>query len=143
MTRERPPYAGPVIAVQVILSALLVVLGAALLFIGWRGLRGQLPPNRYVGVRTPATLRSEEAFELGNRAAAPAMLAGGAIAVLAGVSEPLLGTMFSAVLVAVLGIAGAFALMVIGGVFGDRAAEALPEPVAAGGCTGCPGGCCG
>ena len=101
-------------AVQVILSALLVVAGAALVFIGWRGLRGQLPPNRYVGVRTPATLRSEAAFELGNRVAGPAMLAGGAVAILAGVSEPLLNTAFSAVLVAVLGIVGAFALMVVG-----------------------------
>jgi len=127
-------------AVQVILSALLVVAGAALVFIGWRGLRGQLPPNRYVGVRTPATLRSEAAFELGNRVAGPAMLAGGAVAILAGVSEPLLNTAFSAVLVAVLGIVGAFALMVVGGVLGNRAAEALPEPV---GCAGCAGGCCG
>ncbi len=135
-------YPVQVMAVQMVLCALLVVLGAALVFIGWRGLRSQLPPNRYVGVRTPATLRSEEAFELGNRVAAPAMLAGGAVAILAGASEPLLSTTTSAVVVAVLGIAGAFALMVVGGVLGNRAAEAIPAPVAAG-CGGCPGGCCG
>ncbi|MFR9730577.1 SdpI family protein [Saccharopolyspora sp. MS10] len=129
-------------AVQMILGALLVLLGAALVFIGWRGLRSQLPPNRYVGVRTPATLRSEEAFELGNRVASPAMLAGGAVAVLAGVSEPLLSTVASSVVVAVLGILGAFALMVVGGVLGNRAAEAMPAPATAG-CGGCPGGCCG
>lgn len=130
-------------AVQVILCALLVVAGAALVFIGWRGLRGQLPPNRYVGVRTPATMRSEEAFELGNRVGSPAMLAGGAVAILAGVAEPLLSTGFSAALVAVLGIVGAFALMVVGGVLGNRAAEGLPDPIPAAGCGGCAGGCCG
>lgn len=142
MSEKQRPYPVQVMAVQVILCALLVVLGAALVFIGWRGLRSQLPPNRYVGVRTPATLRSEEAFELGNRVAAPAMLAGGAVAILAGVSEPLLTTVTSAVLVAVLGIAGAFALMVVGGVLGNKAAEAIPAPATAG-CGGCPGGCCG
>lgn len=142
MSEKHRPYPVQVMAVQVILCALLVVLGAALVFIGWRGLRSQLPPNRYVGVRTPATLRSEEAFELGNRVAAPAMLAGGAVAILAGVSEPLLTTVTSAVLVAVLGIVGAFALMVVGGVLGNKAAEAIPAPASAG-CAGCPGGCCG
>ncbi|MGP4018639.1 SdpI family protein [Saccharopolyspora sp. 5N708] len=131
------------LAVQVICCAILVLGGAALLFLGFRGLRGQLPRNRYVGVRTPAAMRSEDAFELANRAAGPAMLAGGAVAVLAGASLPMLAATFSVVMVAVIGLVGAFALMTVGGVIGDRAAEAMPEPAPVGGCAGCAGGCCG
>ncbi|KAA5836242.1 SdpI family protein [Saccharopolyspora hirsuta] len=131
------------LAVQVILCAILVLGGAALLLLGFRGLRGQLPRNRYVGVRTPAAMSSDEAFELANRAAAPAMLAGGAAAVLAGVSVPMLASTFSVVMISVLGLVGAFALMTAGGVVGNRAAEAMPAPApAAGGCSGCAcGGC--
>ncbi|GAA0507843.1 hypothetical protein GCM10011581_20330 [Saccharopolyspora subtropica] len=126
-----------------ILCAVLVLGGAALLLLGFRGLRGQLPRNRYVGVRTPAAMRSDDAFELANRVAGPAMLAGGAVAVLAGVSLPMLAAAFSVVMVAVIGLVGAFALMTVGGVMGNRAAEALPAPAPTGGCAGCAGGCCG
>jgi len=133
-----------VLAVQLILCALLVVPGAALLLLGWRGFRGQLPRNRYVGVRTPAAMRSEEAFELANRVAAPAILAGGAVAVLAGASMPMLASGFSVAMVAALGFVGAFVLMTVGGVMGTRAAEAMPAPApAAGGCGGCSCACCG
>lgn len=130
------------LAVQVILCVLLVTVGGALLWIGLRGVRGTLPMNQRVGVRTAATLRSEEAFELGNRAAGPTVAAGGAAAVLAGVSLPMLASVISVVLVTVLGLVGGFALMVVGGLIGNRAAEALPVPEPAGGCGGCPGGCC-
>lgn len=134
-------YAGEVLAVQVILCAILVLGGAALLLLGFRGLRGQLPRNRYVGVRTPAAMSSDQAFEVANRAAGPAMLAGGAAAVLAGLSLPMLASTFSVVMIAVLGLVGAFVLMTVGGVVGNRAAEAVPAPAAAG-CGGCSCGCC-
>ncbi|WP_433870709.1 SdpI family protein [Saccharopolyspora sp. CA-218241] len=65
------------LAVQVILCALLLVGGIALLYVGLRGWRGRLARNRFVGVRTPAALRGEEAFALANRVAAPANIAGG------------------------------------------------------------------
>ena len=102
-----------VLAVQLILCALLVVPGAALLLLGWRGFRGQLPRNRYVGVRTPAAMRSEEAFELANRVAAPAILAGGAVAVLAGASMPMLASGFSVAMVAALVIYGTLYVLAI------------------------------
>ncbi|SEG85081.1 SdpI/YhfL protein family protein [Saccharopolyspora kobensis] len=135
-------YSGGVLAVQVILCAILVLGGAALMLLGFRGLRGQLPRNRYVGVRTPAAMSSDQAFEVANRAAGPAMLAGGAAAVLAGASLPMLASTFSVVMISVFGLVGAFVLMTAGGVLGNRAAEAMPAPAAAGGCSGCAGGCC-
>lgn len=130
------------LAVQVIFCVLLVAAGAALVLLGWSCLRGKLPPNRYVGIRTVATLRSDLAFETGNRAAGPALVAAGAVALLSGVSLPLLPSPGSVALVTAIGGIGGFALMTVGGVAGHRAAEALPDS-APSGCAGCTGGCCG
>lgn len=136
------------LAVQVILCAVLVLGGVALLTLGFRGLRGRLPRNTYVGVRTPAAMRSEEAFQLANRTAGPAMLAAGGIAALAGIAQPMLATGFTVAMVAIIGLIGAFALMTVGGLIGNRAAETVPapsrvNPSPCGPCTGCAGGCCG
>ncbi|GAA4865264.1 SdpI family protein [Saccharopolyspora cebuensis] len=132
------------LAVQVILCALLLVGGIALLYVGLRGWRGRLARNRFVGVRTPAALRGEEAFALANRVASPANIAGGAVAVLAGISLPALASTASVLLVGALGLVGAVVLQAVGGVMGNRAAEAMPAPApAVGGCGGCAGGCCG
>lgn len=131
------------LVVQVIFCAVLLLAGVALLVLGWRGLRAKLPRNRHLGVRTPASMRSAEAFELANRAAAPGILAGGAVAMLAGIALPALASGLSVALVIVLGLLGAFALMTIGGLTGNRAAEAVPAPTpVTGGCGGCAGGCC-
>lgn len=129
------------LAVQIILCAILVLGGAALLYVGRRGLHGRLPRNRFVGVRTPAALRSDDAFELGNRVAAPATLAGGAVGVLSGAALPMLPSVSSVVVVAVIGLVGAFGLMTVGGVLGARASQALPAPTPASPCAGCAGGC--
>lgn len=136
------------LAVQVILCAVLVLGGAALLTLGLRGLRGRLPRNTYVGVRTPAAMRSEEAFELANRAAGPAMASAGVVAALSGIAQPMLATGFTVAMVAIIGSVGAFALMIMGGVAGNRAAETVPapsrvNPSPCGPCAGCAGGCCG
>ncbi|MDR7302036.1 SdpI family protein [Haloactinomyces albus] len=137
------------LVVQIILGAILVLGGAAVLLVGWRSLHGRLTRNRYVGVRTPATMHSEEAFELGNRVAAPAMLAGGAVGVLSGTALPMLPSLFTIVMVAVIGLIGWFALMMIGGVLGTRAAATVraknpaSAAVSADPCGGCAGGCCG
>lgn len=136
-------YSVTVLVVQIILCAVLVVIGGAALVIGWRGLRGQLPRNRYAGVRTAATMRDDSAFELGNRVAAPATLAGGAASLLCGLALLALPSLSAVIIVALLGGVGLVVLMGIGGTLGHRAAAALPEPVAAGGCGGCAGGCCG
>jgi hypothetical protein len=130
-------------AVQIIMSAVLVLAGAAVLVTGWRGLRGTLPRNRFAGVRTPATMRSDQAFALGNRVAAPATLAGAAVSILVGATLPALGAFSTIALVLVIGVIGSVALILVGGVQGHRAALAMREPEPAGGCEGCPGGCCG
>ncbi|MGH3938734.1 MAG: SdpI family protein [Pseudonocardiaceae bacterium] len=124
-----------------VLGLLLSTAGAALLTVGLLGWRGRLPRNRFAGIRTPATLRSEAAFILANRVAAPPVLAAGAVCVLTGALA--LGTdgAMLTVIVAVGG-AGTLALVIAGGLLGHQAATALPPPTT--GCSGCTcnGGAC-
>jgi SdpI/YfhL protein family len=128
--------------VRLVLAVLLVVLGAALLTVAVLGMRRKLRRNRWAGVRTPATLRSDTAFALANEVAAAPLgaaggvaLAGGA-ALLAGATGVLGWTLVVVSLVAVFVLAG------VGGVAGDRAAAAVPAPEPApsacgGACAGC------
>jgi hypothetical protein len=98
-------------------------------------------------------MASDEAFALANRVAAP--VAGGA-AVIAGVLAIMVLVLpvggWTVVVMALVGLAGSMALLVVAGVLGDRAARQVPIPAAkpgssaGGGCTGCAcggGGCSG
>jgi uncharacterized membrane protein len=116
----------------------LLVTGAALLTVGLLGWRRQLPRNRFAGIRTPATLRSDAAFIAANRVAAPPVLAAGAVCSLGGALA--FGTDGPALPV-ILGVVsvGAVGLLLAGGVLGHRVAAAVPPPKGA--CSGCA--CCG
>lgn len=102
---------GPIV---VIVAGLLV--GAA----GILGRLGRLPRNRLVGVRTASTMRSDEAFVAGNRAAGPATALGGLAAVAGGVLALFLPNPDAFLLAGVLAMV---ALAVYGGVRGVRAAN--------------------
>lgn len=126
------------VPVRLLLGAVLTAAGLALLCVGVLGWRGLLPRNRFAGVRTPASLRSDAAFLAANRVAAPPLVAaavvtttggalcfgvtGGALAVVAGVTG-----------------AGALALVLAGGLLGDRAARAVRHDAA---CSDCPASGC-
>lgn len=129
------------VSASTVLGVLLIASGAALLIVGLLGWRGRLPRNRFAGVRTPATLRSEAAFALANRVAAPPVLAAGAVCVVAGALALGTGGGMLTMIVAVGG-AGAFGLVIAGGLLGHRAATALPTQTT--GCQGCScnGGAC-
>ncbi|GEL19390.1 SdpI family protein [Pseudonocardia asaccharolytica] len=127
---------------RLILGAVLVAAGVLLLTVALLGARGRLPRNRFAGVRTAATLRSEQTFTLANRVAAPLIGAAGAVGI-AGGAALLAGApgMASWVLLIVAG-AGSLVLTGLGGALGDRSAARLaaaePEPPACGGvCAGC------
>jgi hypothetical protein len=127
--------------VRLTLGVLLVVLGAALLTIAVLGLRRKLSRNRWAGVRTAASLRSDTAFAVANQVAAAPLGAAGGVAVVGG-SALLAGAtgVLGWTLVVVSGIA-VFVLTGVGGVAGDRAAGAVPpDPgpsVCGGACAGC------
>ncbi|QGK71888.1 hypothetical protein GIY23_22420 [Allosaccharopolyspora coralli] len=131
------------VVLQFLVSGVLAIGGVALIAVAWLSFQGKLPRNRYAGVRTPATLRSDEAFDVGNRVAAPATVAGGLVALISAAAMALAGSGTTGLVLAVGGVVGAFSLVFAAGVLGNRAAEAVPEPEVAGGCGGCPGGCCG
>lgn len=123
------------------IGSVLVLAGAALLVVAVLGARTRLRRNRWAGVRTRATMRSDAAFALAHRAAAVPLGAAGAVGVLgggvllAGADGPLAGVVLVVALVGLLSLAG------FGGIVGDRAAAAAPPTPAgsacAGPCTGC------
>jgi len=62
----------------VVVGSIVLALGGVILIgVGFAGLLGRLPRNRWAGVRTPSSLASDHAFTLANRVAGPAVLAGG------------------------------------------------------------------
>lgn len=129
-----------VLALVPILLGLLVAWGG---FLGWRE---KLPRDRGAGLRTAATMASDEAFRLGNKVAGLPTLAGGLVAVLAGVGGLLSPTTGGTVIAVVIGLLGLVALLIGGAALGTKAAAAVPapEPAAPAGCSGCAcgaGGC--
>jgi hypothetical protein len=127
---------------RLIVGSLLLLAGLALLAVAVLGARSQLRRNRWVGVRTPATMRSDAAFVVGQRAAAVPVGAAGAVALAGGVV--LLagaGGVLGFVVLAVSGV-GFAVLAGVGGLVGDRAALATRPEVVPGGST-CAGACAG
>lgn len=119
-----------------VIAGLLVVSGVPLAVVGWLGLRRRLPRNRFAGVRTPATLRDEETFAVGNQVGAPFCLAAAAVAVLGGVAALFAPTAVSGWPLVLVGLVGVVGLTVTAGLLGDRAAARVPEPERFAGCGG-------
>jgi hypothetical protein len=121
-----------------------LVVGLVVAVVGVLGFLERLPRNRFGGVRTPATLRDDETFRVGNKVAGLPIAVGGAVGV-AGGGVALAMTGAAAVVVAAVALVGAMAIAGAGGVLGHRAAEAVPEPEPElpAGCKGCQCGGCG
>ncbi len=136
-------YPGRVpLPLRLIAGSLLVLVGVALLAVAVLGARSRLRRNRWVGVRTPTTLRSDAAFTVANRVAAVPVGAAGAVAavggtaLLAGATGALAWVMFTVTVAGLVMLAGA------GGVVGDRIAAAVAaQPPAAPSCSGVCAGC--
>ena len=128
-----------------VLALVPIVLGVLVGWGGFLGWREKLPRDRGAGVRTAATMRSDEAFRIGNKVAGLPTLVGGLIGVVGGVAGLLMPDTAGLIVATVVGLIGLFALLVGGGVLGNKAASAVPEPSnIPAGCTGCAcgaGGC--
>ena len=139
------------LALTIPVALLFAVLAAASAVMAKKGFAGALTRQGKLGVHTPAAMASDEAFALANRVAAP--VAGGAAVVAGVLAVAVLALPLStatALVMAVVGLAGTMALLVVAGVLGDRSARQVPipaaKPVAGSGCTGCAcgsGGCAG
>ena len=104
--------------------------------VGVAGLAGRLPRNRWVGVRTPDTLRDDAAFRLANKVAGPTMLAGGAI-LLAGAVAALTFPTIPGVVAAVLAVVGTIVVAGIGSALATKAAVPAPAGACGNSCGGC------
>ncbi|WP_436492985.1 SdpI family protein [Actinokineospora sp. HUAS TT18] len=127
-----------------LVSLLPLIVGLPLLVVGFLGLTERLPRNRFGGVRTPATLRSDEAFRVGNKVAGLPNMVAGSVGVIGGVIGLTLHT--GALMVVLIATVGLLAITLGAGVLGHRAASAVPEPAPElpPGCAGCQcgaGGC--
>ncbi len=130
------------VTARVAVGSLLVLAGLALVVVAVLGARSLLRRNRWIGIRTSATLASETQFVAGNRAAALPVGAAGAVAAVGG--AVLLAGGDAALEWVVLGVSllGVAGLTVVGGLVGDRAAVLTPAPTpfaatCGGPCAGC------
>ncbi|MBM7771014.1 putative membrane protein [Actinokineospora baliensis] len=121
-----------------------LVAGLPLLVLGFLGLTERLPRNRFGGVRTPASLRSPEAFRTANKVAGLPTLVAGLVGVLGAAAGFALESTAAVLTVSVIAVIGLAVITLAAGVLGNRAAEAVPEPKPAvpAGCAGCQCGTC-
>lgn len=111
-----------------VLAVIPALLG---ILVGWGGvlgLRGRLPRDRGAGVRTRATLRSDEAFRVANRVAGLPTLVAGLVGLASGAAALVMPATAGPIIAAVLGLVAMFVLVAGGGMLGHRAALAVPPP---------------
>jgi hypothetical protein len=130
------------VTARLVVGSLLVLAGLALVVVAVLGARATLRRNRWVGVRTPATLASETQFVAGNRAAAMPVGAAGAVALLGGAVLLAGGGGALEWVVLAVSLLGVVGLTVVGGLVGERAAALTPAPspfaaTCGGACAGC------
>ncbi|MFF1942554.1 SdpI family protein [Rhodococcus qingshengii] len=123
---------------MIVVAVVLFVLAVAVGGVAVAGLIGKLPRNRWAGVRTEDSLRSEESFALANKVAGPTMLAAAGMFVIGGVAALTIGGVFG-VAVAIIVVVVAVLTAGFGGGIGARAAAALPQQSGCGNDCNCGG----
>lgn len=126
---------------RLVLGCLLVLFGLTLLAVAALGLRRRLPRNRWIGVRTPASLRTDAAFAAANQVAAAPLGAAGVISVAGGAA--LLAGAGGGLgwVLLVVSLVGTFVLAGFAGIAGDRAATTMTATPAPSPCSGTCAGC--
>ena len=127
-----------------LLAAVPVLAGLLVAVVGLLGMRESLPRNRFAGVRTSATLRSDEAFRVANRVAGAPTAVAGLVGVLGGLAALVMPGTGGLVAGVTIGLVGLVAIAVGAGLLGHRAALAVPDrrPLPSAGCGGCACGNC-
>ncbi|MEO9329576.1 SdpI family protein [Gordonia aurantiaca] len=123
-------------ALSIVVAVLLLALAGLFAVVGVRGLRGTLPRNRWLGVRADETMRSEEAFRVANRVAAPGTVGASAILVLGAIATLAVDSGWSVL----FGVAALIvALVIVGLVSGLAVRAAATVPAEDAGCSCCSG----
>ncbi len=127
--------------IALIVAAIAALSGAAWIVLGIAGWTGLLRRNRYVGIRSAETMRSEKAFAAANRIVAPGLVATGVLALVAaglaitqrGIAGIVLGLIGTIVALALVGLLSGTAIRAVA----DLPADA--EPAGCGSECGCGG----
>ncbi|SDU72623.1 SdpI family protein [Gordonia westfalica] len=125
-------------ALSVAVAVLLFALAGLWATVGVRGLRGSLPRNRRLGVRTDETMRSDEAFRVANRVAGPGTLGASLILVLGAVATLAVDGDWS-ILFGVVALVAALVIIGLVSAIGVRAAATVPAEAEDAGCSCCSG----
>jgi len=128
---------------RLVLAVLFVLAGLTLVAVAVLGARSHLRRNRWLGVRTAATLESAPAWVSANRVAAPPLGAAGAVSLLAGLTLVAGPSTVLAWIVTAVGVVGSLVLAGVGGALGDRAAQLETASRAVDQPAGCAGTCAG
>ncbi|NNG96128.1 SdpI family protein [Gordonia araii] len=110
-----------------VVATIAAVSGLAWIVLGIAGWTGILRRNRYFGIRSAETMRSEQAFATANRVVAPGLIATGLLALVAaglavserGLAGIVLGVIGTVVALALVGLLSGTAI---------KAAAAVPVP---------------
>jgi hypothetical protein len=139
-------YGGAYANAVTVVAIVPVVIGLLFAIVGFLGFTERLPRNRFGGVRTAATMRTDETFRLANKVAGLPLLVAGLVGVLGGAAGFAMPSTTGTVIAAVIGLVGLLVIAMGGGVLGHRAASGMPEekPKAEvpAGCAGCQCGTC-
>jgi uncharacterized membrane protein len=103
----------------------IVLAGLLIVWLAIRSWQGRLSRNYVAGVRTPATMRSDEALGIANKAAAPFSLVSGLLFVVTGVVAAVV-PVHTATVALPTGVVIAGVVIVVGGITGVRAARKVP-----------------
>lgn len=109
---------------MIVSAVILILAGLALIVVAVASWQGRLPRNALAGVRTPSTMRSDQAFKVANKVAAPLTAAGGVVLGLGGVLAALLGKSSAGPVLIACALACAV-LCVVGAIKGVRAVRTL------------------
>jgi uncharacterized membrane protein len=109
------------------LGMLLIVTGALLAVVAYRSRRGVLPRNWIVGIRTTATLSSDEAWDVAHRAGAGALSIGAWGTLVAGGFLLLRPSNGLGLTLITIGLVWLLGWVIRAGYVGTRAARNLPS----------------
>lgn len=113
---------------MIVATVILILAGLALIAVAVASWQERLPRNSLAGVRTPSTMRSDQAFKVANKVAnkvaAPLTAAGGVVLALGGVLATALGKSSAGPVLIACALACAV-LCVVGAIKGVRAIRTL------------------
>jgi uncharacterized membrane protein len=108
-----------------VLSPVLVAAGVLIGWIGIKATKGTLERNWMAGIRTKATLESDEAWEAAHYAGGRLMTWAGASSVVAGLLLLVQPSNIAGLVILSVGVGLLLVLVVVSGIKGDRAAKAV------------------